>query len=60
MPREPEEVPMPIVGGLDIQRKQITFDYLDTVTGDVRRGQIVSAAGSTCAPGWRGSPAGAT
>jgi hypothetical protein len=24
---------MPIVGGLDIHRKQITFDYLDTVTG---------------------------
>ena len=23
---------MPIVGGLDIHRKQITFDYLDTVT----------------------------
>ena len=22
---------MPIVGGLDIHRKQITFDYLDTV-----------------------------
>ena len=22
-----------IVGGLDIHRKQITFDYLDTVTG---------------------------
>ncbi len=34
---------MPIVGGLDIQRKQITFDYLDTVTGEVRRGQIVPA-----------------
>jgi hypothetical protein len=34
---------MPIVSGLDIQRKQISFDYLDTVTGDVRRGQIVSA-----------------
>jgi hypothetical protein len=34
---------MPIVGGLHIQRKQITFDYLDTVAGDVRRGQIVSA-----------------
>jgi hypothetical protein len=33
--RELEEVPMPIVGGLDIYRKQITFDYLDTVT-DVR------------------------
>ena len=24
---------MPIVGGLDIHRKQITFDYLDTATG---------------------------
>jgi hypothetical protein len=24
---------MPIVGGLDIHRKQITFDYLDTETG---------------------------
>src|SRR5262244_2325915 len=31
---------MPIVGGLDIHRKQITFDYLDTVTGEVKRGQI--------------------
>jgi hypothetical protein len=30
---ELEEVPMPIVGGFDIYRKQITFDYLDTVTG---------------------------
>src|SRR6516165_5111094 len=39
-PWEREEVPMPIVGGLDIHRKQITFDYLDTVTGEVRRGQI--------------------
>jgi transposase len=37
---ELEEVPMPIVGGLDIHRKQITFDYLDTGTGQVRRGQI--------------------
>ena len=26
---------MPIVGGLDIHRKQLTFDYLDTVTGEV-------------------------
>ncbi len=34
---------MPIVGGLDIHRKQITFDYLDTVTGEVRRGQVVPA-----------------
>src|ERR1700749_3972061 len=34
---------MPIVGGLDIHRKQITFDYLDTVTGEVRRGQVCPA-----------------
>jgi hypothetical protein len=34
---------MPIVGGLGIHRKQITFDYLDTVTGEVRRGQIAPA-----------------
>jgi hypothetical protein len=34
---------MPIVGGLDIHRRQITFDYLDTVTGQVCRGQIAPA-----------------
>src|SRR5881227_3222877 len=34
---------MPIVGGLDIHRKQITFDYLDTATGEIRRGQITPA-----------------
>ena len=34
---------MPIVGGLDIHRKQLTFDYLDTVTGEVKRGQIAPA-----------------
>jgi transposase len=34
---------MPIVGGLDIHRRQITFDYLDTVTGQVSRGQISPA-----------------
>jgi hypothetical protein len=34
---------MPIVGGLDIHRKQLTFDYLDTVTGEARRGQIAPA-----------------
>src|SRR4249920_413734 len=42
-PPEREEVPMPIVGGLDIHRRQITFDYLDTVTGQVLRGQIAPA-----------------
>ena len=36
--RELEEVPMSIVGGLDIHRSQITFDYLDTRTGEVRCG----------------------
>ncbi|HET7248027.1 MAG TPA: transposase, partial [Streptosporangiaceae bacterium] len=34
---------MPIVGGLDIHRKQITFDYLDTAAGEVKRGQIAPA-----------------
>ena len=34
---------MPMVGGLDIHRRQITFDYLDTVTGQVSRGQIAPA-----------------
>ena len=34
---------MPIVGGLDIHRKQLTFDYLDTVNGEVKRGQIAPA-----------------
>jgi hypothetical protein len=34
---------MPIVGGLDICRKQITFDYPGTATGEVERGQIAPA-----------------
>jgi transposase len=34
---------MPIVGGLDIHRKQITFDYPGTATGEVKRGQITPA-----------------
>src|SRR5260370_36338600 len=41
---EHEEVPMPsIVGGLDIHRKQVTFDYLDVVTGEVQCGQVAPA-----------------
>jgi transposase len=40
---ELEEVRMPIVGGLDIHRKQLTFDYPGTVTGEVKRGQIAPA-----------------
>ena len=31
---------MSIVGGLDIHRKQITFDWVDTVTGEAGRGQV--------------------
>ncbi len=34
---------MPIAGGLDIHRKQVTFGYLDTVTGEVKRGQVAPA-----------------
>jgi transposase len=32
-----------IVGGLDIHRKQLTFDYLDVGTGEVTRGRIAPA-----------------
>ena len=32
-----------IVGGLDIHRKQITFDYLDLDSGEVSRGQVAPA-----------------
>jgi hypothetical protein len=50
---------MPTVGGLDIHRRQITFDYLDTATGQLQRGQIAPAdrvhlaawLGSRCAAG---------
>jgi len=31
---------MSIVGGLDIHRSQITFDYLDTQSGEARCGQV--------------------
>ena len=31
---------MPIVGGLDVHRAQITFDYVDVKTGDVKRGRV--------------------
>jgi transposase len=38
---------MPIVGGFDIHRRQVTFDYLDTVTGPVRCGRIEPACRQT-------------
>jgi transposase len=34
---------VPIVGGLDIHREQITFDYLGTSAGEVKRGQVAPA-----------------
>ncbi|MBI2237118.1 MAG: IS110 family transposase [Actinobacteria bacterium] len=34
---------MAIIGGLDVHRAQITYDYLDTATGGVRRGRIQPA-----------------
>src|SRR6266516_3819038 len=46
--QEREEVPvMAIVGGFDIHRRQVTFDYLDTVTGQVRRGRVSPACRET-------------
>src|SRR3977135_2976139 len=34
---------MSIIGGLDIHRKQLTFDYVETETGRLERGRIASA-----------------
>src|SRR5262245_45084740 len=34
---------MAIVGGLDLHRRQITFDCLDTESGEVSRGRVVPA-----------------
>jgi transposase len=34
---------MAIVGAFDIHRRQVTFDYLDTASGQVRRGRIEPA-----------------
>jgi transposase len=43
MVTELEEVPMSIVGGLDIHRKQLTFDYVEVETGRLERGRIAPA-----------------
>jgi len=34
---------MSIAGAFDVHRRQLTFDYLDTVTGEVKRGRVVPA-----------------
>jgi transposase len=43
MVTELEEVPMSIVGGLDIHRKQLTFDWIDEQNGKWERGRIIPA-----------------
>jgi transposase len=43
MVAELEEVPMSIVGGLDIHRKQLTFDWVDEQNGRWERGRIAPA-----------------
>src|SRR4029450_4180610 len=34
---------MSILGGFDVHRRQITFDYVDTDTGGLQRGRITPA-----------------
>jgi transposase len=34
---------MSIVGAFDVHRRQLTFDFLDTVTGEVKRGRVMPA-----------------
>lgn len=34
---------MSIVGAFDVHRRQLTFDYLDTVTGELKRGRVAPA-----------------
>jgi hypothetical protein len=43
MVTELEEVPMSIVGGMDIHRKQLTFDWVDERNGTWERGRISPA-----------------
>lgn len=47
---ELEEVPMTIVGALDVHRRQLTFDYLDSDTGEVARGRVVPGRSDPSAP----------
>jgi hypothetical protein len=41
--RSSKEVPVSIVGGFDVHRRQITFDWVDRATGQAQRGQITPA-----------------
>jgi hypothetical protein len=42
---------MAIVAGFDVQRAQITFDALDTASGEISRGRI-DATPAACAAWW--------
>jgi hypothetical protein len=50
MAKESEEVPMAIAGGLDGHRRQITFDYVDAETGQVRPGPDRAGGPTAAAP----------
>jgi transposase len=41
--------PMAVVAGFDVHRAQITFDALDTETGEIHRGRIGADPGAVCA-----------
>jgi transposase len=41
--RSSKEVPMGIIGGLDVHRSQITYDWIDSDTGQRQRGQLAPA-----------------
>src|SRR6266496_6518869 len=41
--RSSKEVPVSIIGGLDVHRGQITFDWIDRASGEARRGRITPA-----------------
>jgi transposase len=34
---------MSIVGAFDVHRRQLTFEYLDTSSGELKRGRVVPA-----------------
>jgi transposase len=41
--RSSKEVPVSILGGLDVHRRQITVDWVDRATGQAQRGQLTPA-----------------
>jgi hypothetical protein len=43
---------MSIIGAFDVHRRQLTFEYLDTVSGELKRAGWSRPTGSACGPGW--------